>query len=157
MTSIEFHSIPSDEVRDFQAGGADANGQVPERHISDGDGIPCRHCQTDVGKDEPFLILSYRPFPALQPFAETGPIFLHADPCPAYPVDAGVPDMFHKRESYILRGYGRDDRIVYGTGRIVVPGEIPASALDIFERDEVAYIHLRSATNNCYECTIKRA
>lgn len=157
MTSIRFHSIPTDVVRDLQAGGVDANGQVPERHTSIGDGVPCRHCQTDVGKGEDFLILGYCPFPAPQPFAETGPIFLHADPCPAYKADAGVPDMFFDRESYLLKGYGTDDRIVYGTGRIVAPGEIAAAASEIFERSDVAYIHTRSALNNCYQCTLKRA
>jgi hypothetical protein len=53
MPPIVFVSMPTDQVRAFQAGAPDANGQPPERHISDGDGLPCRHCQQDIGPGEP--------------------------------------------------------------------------------------------------------
>ena len=45
MLPIKFTSMSTGEARAYQAGALDANGQVPERHISDGDGVPCRHCQ----------------------------------------------------------------------------------------------------------------
>ena len=67
--------------------GPDAHGQKPEKQISDGDGVPCRHCLTRVAKGEPYLVLAYRPFPRDQPYAETGPIFLHAEPCPRFEED----------------------------------------------------------------------
>lgn len=156
MTSISFITMPTDIVEALQAGGADAYGHTPERHTSDGEGAPCRHCQTDVGKGEAFLILAHDPFPEKQPFAETGPIFLHADSCPAYPADAGLPEMFLRRASYLLKGYGGDDRIVYGTGQIVPSPEIPEAAQEILTRDDVAYIHVRSALNNCFQCRIER-
>ena len=82
MLPIQFTSMPTEVARAYQAGAADANGQVPERHISDGDGVPCRHCQRDVAAGEPYLILAHRPFPTAQPYAEQGPIFLHAESCP---------------------------------------------------------------------------
>jgi len=34
--------------------------------------------------------------------------------------------------------------------------EITESAQALLERPEVAYLHLRSATNNCYQCRIER-
>ena len=40
---IRFTPIPTETVRALQAGGPDANGQLPERHVSDGGGNPCRH------------------------------------------------------------------------------------------------------------------
>ena len=36
----------------------------------------------DIAEGEPYLTLAYRPFPTLQPYAETGPIFLCAKACP---------------------------------------------------------------------------
>jgi hypothetical protein len=77
MKSV-FKALPTETVRALQAGAADAYGMPPERKISDGDGVPCRHCLKNVGAGEPYLVLAYRPFPELQPYAETGPIFLHA-------------------------------------------------------------------------------
>lgn len=76
-----FIALPTADVRRLQAGGPDANGQPPQRSISDGDGVACCHCPTDVAAGAPCLVLSYRPFPCLQPDAACGPIFLHAEPC----------------------------------------------------------------------------
>ncbi|WP_303981444.1 DUF1203 domain-containing protein [Dongia mobilis] len=155
--SIKFVSMPTESVRALQAGGVDANGQAPERHVSDGDGIPCRHCQQDVAAGEPYLILNYRPFPAPQPYAETGPIFLHADACPRYPEVAELPPVIAVRKLFLLKGYNSDDRIVYGTGTLVSPAEMQEAAARILARDDVAYVHARSGTNNCYQCRIERA
>ncbi len=44
MPPIQFVSMPTGEALAFRAGATDANGQAPERHVSDGDGVPCRHC-----------------------------------------------------------------------------------------------------------------
>ena len=157
MTSIRFSSMPTDAAQAYWAGARDANGQEPETHVSDGDGVPCRHCQQDVAAGEAYLILAYRPFPRPQPYAEIGPIFLHAGPCARYPGTDRTPAMFLKRESYLLKGYARDDRIVYGTGQIVRSADIAAAASRILDRDDVAYVHVRSALNNCFSCRIDRA
>lgn len=157
MSAITFVSIPTDLARAYQAGALDANGQKPERHISRGTGAPCRHCQRDVAAGEPYLILAYSPFPRVQPYAEIGPIFLHAEPCDRYPVSGEMPAMFLKREHYLLKGYLADDRICYGTGQIVASADVPAAAARILTRDDVAYVHVRSALNNCYQCRIERA
>ncbi|RUX35208.1 DUF1203 domain-containing protein, partial [Mesorhizobium sp. M4A.F.Ca.ET.050.02.1.1] len=58
---------------------------------------------------------------------------------------------------YIVRGYGRNDRIVYGSGGVIPTVGIAARAETLFERDDIAYIHVRSARNNCYQCRIERA
>ena len=158
MPDITFKAMETAEARAFQSGALDAHGQKPERHISDGDGVPCRHCQRDVAAGEPYLILAYRPFPAPQPYAETGPIFLHAEPCERYPESDHMPEMFRKNgRRYLLKGYNAGDRIVYGTGTIVAPDELSAAAAQILERDDVRYVHIRSATNNCYQLRAERA
>ncbi len=157
MPPIQFVSMPTDEALAFQAGAGDANGQAPERHVSDGGGVPCRHCQADVAAGAPYLILAYRPFPRAQPYAEIGPIFLHAEPCPRYPPTGAVPPMFLSRERYLVKGYGRNDRIVYGTGRIVASADVAEAAASILERAGVAYVHARSALNNCFQCRIERS
>jgi len=157
MTDIRFIAMPTDEARAFQAGGPDAHGMAPERHISDGDGIPCRHCLDDVAKGEAYLIFAYRPFPALQPYAETGPIFLHAAACERAADRHDTPAMLMKRAQHLIKGYGRDDRIVYGTGKIVAPADLASAAIEILGRGDVAYAHVRSALNNCYSCRVERA
>lgn len=76
-----------------------------------------------IGAGEAMLVLAYRPFPSLQPYAETGPVFLHAEACDRYPLTDILPPMLDSPD-YIVRGYGDDDRIVYGTGAVTATGEI---------------------------------
>ena len=151
---MRYVAIPTDVVRAYQAGGLDANGQVPERTTSDGGGNPCRHCLKMIPEGAGMLILAHRPFPAPQPYAETGPIFLCADPCEAGGGQA-LPEVLASPD-YIVRGYGADDRIVYGTGGVVATRTIPARAEDIMADARVAYVHVRSARNNCYQLRIDR-
>lgn len=151
---MRFVAIPTDVVRAYQTGGPDANGQVPERQVSDGGGNPCRHCLKMIPAGEGMLVLAHRPFPAPQPYAELGPIFLCADPCAAGGGEA-LPEVLGSPE-YIVRGYGADDRIVYGTGGVVATGVIPARAGELLADTRVAYVHVRSARNNCYQVRIDR-
>ena len=155
--SLLFSGMPSEIAAALRGGAPDANGQAPERKISDGDGVPCRHCLEYVEAGEPYLVLGYRPFPAPQPYAETGPVFIHAADCPAYEPAQGLPPRERgPQRQQILRGYGADDRIVYGTGMVVRAGDIETEAAAILKRPEVAYVHMRSATNNCFTLRIDR-
>jgi Protein of unknown function (DUF1203) len=151
---MHFTPIPTALVRDYQSGGADANGQTPERAISEGGGTPCRHCLQMIPKGAGMLILAHRPFPEPQPYAELGPIFLCADECEAgggeeLPAILSSPD-------YILRGYSAQDRIVYGSGAVVPTERLGEEADARFEDDRIAYLHVRSARNNCFQVRIDR-
>jgi Protein of unknown function (DUF1203) len=152
---IRFVALETELVTGWRQGQMDANGQVPERGHALTAGYPCRHCMQLIAKDQPILTLAHRPFPAPQPYAEVGPIWLHADDCgrgsgPQIPA-------FLNSERYIIRGYGDNDRIVYGTGQITATLSIPAAAEQLFENAAIRYIHVRSASNNCYHCRIERA
>ncbi len=152
---IRFTAIATVEARQYQGGGQDANGQEPERHISDGQGNPCRHCLRMIPEGAGMLILAHRPFPEPQPYAEVGPIFVCADHCaecggPLAPQILNSPD-------YITRGYGADNRIVYGTGSVTPLDLISQRAEALFADPRVAYVHVRSARNNCFQVRIDRA
>ena len=45
---VSFVALDTSLVRSLQAGGSDANGQRPERHLSPGGSMPCRHCLAPV-------------------------------------------------------------------------------------------------------------
>lgn len=156
MTSLKFMAMPTEIARAYQSGEPDAYGRTPERRISDGDGVPCRHCLTEVAAGDEFLIVAYRPFPELQPYAETGPIFLHAAHCERHSEAGDTPDMFLEWNQLLIRGYGNDDRIQYGTGQVIRTEETAEIAARLLERPDVAYLHLRSASNNCFQCRIDR-
>lgn len=156
MAGIRFLPLDTGAVRAVQRGGPDAYGLKPEIALSDGDGMPCRHCLANIEAGEKYLILAHRPFPANQPFAETGPIFLHARECEAAEPAQQFPEILKQSPRYILRGYGNDDRIHYGSGKIVEQTDVTAYAMELFENPVIAYIHVRSATNNCFQARIER-
>jgi hypothetical protein len=66
-----------------------------------------------------------------------------------------VPEILSSPD-YIIRGYGPDDRIVYGTGAVVATGRIIAEAEARLADPRVAYVHVRSARNNCYQVRVDR-
>jgi len=152
---LSYEALPTEIARHYQRGGADANGQSPERALSDGAGVPCRHCMKIVPAGQEYLILSHRPFPAPQSYAEQGPIFLCAQECERG--DTVAFPAFLLSDSYILRGYSDADRIVYGTGAVTATTDIPDAAEALLARQDVAYLHVRSAQNNCYHLRIEKA
>ncbi len=154
--SIRFVALHTDCVRALQGGGPDANGHTPERHISDGTDTPCRHCLKQIKAGESYLILAHRPFPAAQPYAEQGPIFLHERHCLRYASNAGLPQDVLNSAHYMLRGYDAHDRIVYGSGRMVATRNIAREARHLLADPRIVMLHVRSATNNCYLCRIER-
>ena len=93
----------------------------------------------------------------MQPYAETGPIFLHAEPCERYAQTEEAPDMFFRNgRRYLIKGYYANDRIAYGTGQIVEPEDMTKAAEKILQRPDISYVHVRSALNNCYQLRIER-
>ena len=142
-------------VADIRNGGPDAYGNPAEQTISDGSGLPCRYCLCDIPKDAPMLTMAACPFPELQPYAETGPIFLCAD-CAPYEGE-GLPPVLVGRKECLLKAYGADNRIIYGTGQITPTKEVDAYAGHLLSDPKVAYVDARSASNNCFTLRIKRS
>ena len=154
--SMRFILVPSEDVIGWQAAGVDSQGRPAKQKISDGDGCPCRHCQENIGKGDPYLVLAHRPFSGLHAYAETGPIFVHAAACRRAESGDALPAIFNGA-SYILRGYDNGEIIVYGTGGVVDRARIIDRAETILENPAVAFIHARSAQNNCFHWRIERA
>ena len=51
------------------------------------------------------LILAHRPFPEAQPYAETGPIFLCADPCERGMKGQRCRRFWKRAPDYLIKGY----------------------------------------------------
>lgn len=56
-----------------------------------------------------------------------------------------------------MRGYSAQDRIVYATGAVTAVGALSARAATLLADPRVAYVHVRSARNNCFQVRIDRA
>lgn len=154
---VHFIALDTETARHLQNGGVDAYSQQPVKQVSDGGGIPCRHCLKPVRKGDPYLTLAYSPFREAQPYAETGPIFLHAEPCDRATDSVEQAAMFKFGGKYILRGYRRNDWINYEVAEVVDAADITQVAEKMLAREDVAYLHMRSSLYNCFQCRIERS
>ena len=134
---------------------ADANGQPAERIVSTGPGHPCRSCLRNIDEGDAMLIFAARPFPEPQPYAETGPVFLHADACPEWD-GAGVPPILETSPDYLVKGYTPDHRILYGTGAIIPAADLARAINERLARSDIAFVDIRSARNNCFQARAVR-
>ena len=156
MTNLRTIAMPTKQARAYQTGTLDANGQRPEKHVSTGAGNPCRHCLKTIEAGAEKLVLAYRPFDELQPYAEMGPIFLHGRACERHEENAGLPKMFKRWHTVLVRGYGEDDHIQYHAARLVPVGELEQHCTELLEDKAVAYLHVRTAQYNCFQCRVER-
>jgi hypothetical protein len=152
---LRVRGLASDQVERIRAGGLDANGQPALARIAEGVANPCRHCLGLIAEGETKLVLSHRPFERAQPYAESGPIFVHQRACERYEA-AGVPGWFDFLDPAIVRGYDASDWIRYDTGFVVRGPEITGACRDILADPTVAYVHVRSKYN-CFQCRVDRA
>lgn len=80
-------------------------------------------------------------------YAETGPVFVHADGCEG-PQSPGYPDDFRSR-TVVFRAYDQRGQIV--GGEIVEPGTgQEAVAERLLAEPDVAFLHVRNTVYGCY-------
>ncbi|HEY2773195.1 MAG TPA: DUF1203 domain-containing protein [Candidatus Binatia bacterium] len=153
--TLRIQGIATEEAARLRSGGADANGQPPLVRTAEGLANPCRHCIDLIAEGDEKLVLSYRPFDSVQPYAESGPIFLHKNGCDRYDSDR-FPYWFEFLEPAIVRGYDDADWIRYDTGHVVTGPAIAPTCEQILADPTIAYVHVRSKYN-CFQCRVDRA
>ena len=152
MSKLFFKGIPSAMADQARSTRVDAYGHV--LRIQNDQAAPCRHCLRITRTGEPVLLLSYNPFGADHgPYSEVGPIFVHADSCPAYSQNDTLPQDFRERE-LVLRAYNHAHAIEDSV--IASPGGAENAARHFFKNEKIAYIHVRHTTYGCFDFTIER-
>jgi Protein of unknown function (DUF1203) len=146
--------IRSDYVDLIRGGGPDANGQAAVARTAEGMANPCRHCLELIAAGDEKLVLAYRPFDEVQPYAEVGPVFLHRRTCARY-IGDNLPAWFRYLQPAIIRGYGEDNWIRYDTGEVMPGDQLSNACQEILSDSEIAYVHIRSKFN-CFQCRVDR-
>jgi Protein of unknown function (DUF1203) len=114
---------------------------------------PCRHCLRIASAGERLIVFSYRPFSSIGPYAEVGPIFVHADACEAYDKPDQFPPDFVQR-TLTMRGYNEHGTIE--TAELSVPGEPEASLERLLANERVRFVHVRNPAWGCYDFQVDR-
>jgi hypothetical protein len=115
-------------------------------------GFPCRHCLRFAQPGEQLILFPYPAIPPGHPYSETGPIFVHAEPCERYGVTDEYPAEF--RKGRVLRAYNSDCDMIDAE---VVDGSEPEVIIEkLLEKPETAFVDARSVTRGCYTFRIQR-
>ncbi|MFO0997066.1 MAG: DUF1203 domain-containing protein [Alphaproteobacteria bacterium] len=148
--------IPTAVAETARTALVDSYGNALKRHVAQSHpGAPCRHCLADVGVGEGYVTMAYSAFTTPGPYSEVGPIFLHAERCPAFDRATNrLPEIVRLR-TVAIRGYNAAHEIEAAD---LVEGEDAESLIErLLENPAVAYLHARTARYGCYLCRIERA
>ena len=113
---------------------------------------PCRHCLRWATPGERVILFTYASVPPSRPYSETGPIFVHAEPCERYGAVHEYPVDF--RNGRVFRAYDADYNMI---DAVVVSGSEPEAVIEkLFENPETKFMQARSVTRGCYTFGVER-
>lgn len=154
MKSPSFRVVPllseiADEARRAAAFGAADHAVLTTESPNT---FPCRHCLRWAEPGERMVLFPFAAIPAGRPYSETGPIFVHAEPCDRYSAATEYPAAF--REGRAVRAYNSQHDMIAAE---VVNGNGPEAVIERFlENPDTAFVHVRSATRGCYTMEVER-
>lgn len=154
MKKSKFRIVPlSTEVAEA-ARRAAANGTADHTVIAatSPEGYPCRHCLRFAKAGERLILFPYASIPAGHPYSETGPIFVHEQPCARYSTTDEFPSDL--RRGRVIRAYNSNYDLIDAE---VVNGSEPEAVIEkLLEKPETAFVDVRSVTRGCYTFRIQR-
>ena len=153
-TVMQVSPIPAERLQQIRSHGRDDNGEAFSSRTDDEGGAPLRCCLRNSRPGEQIALIGYRPFRQPGPYAEVGPVFIHADECAGYPAIDDYPDEFRSRRQ-VFRAYRADGTIA--GGRMVEPGhDQEQAAAELLADPEIEFIHSRNVIFGCYMFEITR-
>jgi hypothetical protein len=132
-----------------------ANG-APDHAIAVADsprGFPCRHCLRFARPGERVILFPYAAIPSGRPYSESGPVFVHAEPCERYAATHEFPADF--RNGRVMRAYNSTFDMI--DAEVVNGNETEAIIEKLLQNPETAFVDARSVTRGCYTFRIQRA
>ncbi len=116
-------------------------------------GYPCRHCLRWAKPGERVILFPYASVPPGHPYSETGPIFVHAEPCERYAATGEYPADF--RSGRVFRAYDADYNMIDAE---VADGSDPEAVFEkLLQNPKTAFVDARSVIRGCFTFRIQRA
>ena len=150
-----FEPIPAATLQQIRAAGVDEAGNRLTAQVDHQGGNPLRCCVRESAPGERVLLIAFTPPGTRGPYAERGPVFIHAEPCGGYlTTDRYPPGLRHRQQ--VVRAYDRDGRIADGV--LVTDGQHAMNVIgELLARPDVALVHLRNVGYGCYNYAVRRS
>lgn len=154
VTAYTVHAIEPDEL-DRVRRGLDDHGNLVEEFVSEGDD-QLRCCLRLSQAGESLLVMAHAPLTSRRPWAEVGPVFVHALECRPRQHRAGLPE-FIGDAPRVLRSYTAEGDLYYRGIRVTAAGEnVDAVLSRLFDDPEVAQVHVRNLAAQCFILRVTR-
>jgi hypothetical protein len=116
-------------------------------------GAPLRCCLREARAGDRLLLIAYTPPGSAGPYAERGPVFIHAKRCAGYPTSDQYPPELAGRQQ-VVRAYDQQGRIADGV--LAEDGRQAAVVItELLARPEVELVHLRNVGYGCYNFSVR--
>jgi Protein of unknown function (DUF1203) len=155
-TPFRIQPIPADLLDRIRAAGHDDLGNPLVPTTDDAGGSPLRCCLRPAAPGDRLCLIAYRPFTRPGPYAETGPVFIHADPCAGYADTGAYPPGYRDWPTMVFRPYRYDGVIAYDAIQMGKGASAEEVIAGVFADPAIEFIHTRNLYAGCYMFCISR-
>lgn len=152
-TTLEFLPVPAPVLEHIRAIGRDAFGNAATPQTREA-GLPLRCCLRLSRDSERVLLVAHRPSALGGPYAEVGPVFVHAEACGGYRTPDTFPAEFRDRRA-VLRAYDAEGLMLDGV--LAEPGQSELLVRELLTDPRVAQVQVRNVVAGCWNFTVRRA
>ncbi len=118
-------------------------------------GYPCRVSLEDAQIGEDVLLVNYTHHQIDGAYRSNGPIFIRKDAFKAQLSPGEIPQIIKHRRNLSLRCYSGGGNMI--DCRICHGDQVAPVLNELFEDQNIAYIHIHNAAPGCFNCEVKRA
>lgn len=153
MTELNVIPIDPSRLEAMRDAGKDEHGNPFAGYAAAG-WEPLRCCLRIARAGEHIALISYSPFTQTSPWAEVGPVYVHADACEGYTSTALPPEL--RTGPRILRSYHADGSLDYDDIAYVPNGDdLEPTLRDLLARPAVAAVHVRASMTQCFTYEVR--
>jgi hypothetical protein len=154
ITALNVIAVDPSRLAAMRAAGTDEHGNPFVGYPAKG-WEPLRCCLRIARPAEQIALISYRPFATVSPWAEVGPVYVHAAACAGYASDAGLPAEL-RTGPRMLRGYHADGSLAYDHITHVPDGvDVEAALRELLAAPEVVEVHVRAVLTQCFTYAVR--
>lgn len=117
-------------------------------------GWPCRISLEDANAGEELILLNHVSHDVATPYRSAYAIYLRSVANQKAEYVDEIPPVFEGRPM-AFRGFDADGML--RSAALALPGQADAKIRELFESQEIAYIHAHNAAHGCFSATVERA
>ncbi|MEN7551083.1 DUF1203 domain-containing protein [Rapidithrix thailandica] len=154
-TNFQVEAIDVSEINHlFQLGEEELSNFGAEwKTVNRATGYPCRVSLQESPMGEEVLLFAFKHHPVSSPYQASGPVFVRKNVETARLKPNELPAMLQSR-LLSLRGYNRKGNLE--ESRTVEGKQLRGYLEEVFENQNVKYIHIHNSGAGCYMCNVKR-